>query len=136
MDSKSIEVIHARLEMQQEENAKAINALADTIKGTNRSVDILAKTIGEENKALEGRVHELIRQSDKCSERFSIILDKIEYKQKRLDSHNSRLDKLEDTKVDIKNFDKTVDKLWKIGLGIVGGLVAIIATLVKYELLK
>lgn len=125
-----------QIELQQAINSKDISTIAQSVETTNQSVAMLAEAIKRDSKEMDARIDNLIRQSDACNLKFVALVEKLDNKKEQLKHHNSRLVVLETLKVDRKEFDRVIDRLWKIGFGLTGAGFAITWALIKYSFVK
>ena len=117
--------IHLRLEMQQSNNAKAIEGLTKT-------VDTLAKTMATDGKIQSKEIANLITTQKECTLRFEAIVDKISNKKERLDSHGDAIRELREDKADKQDFKDLSNRLWKIGGSVVSAGFAVTWALIMY----
>ena len=120
----SIEVIYEKLRSSQQVNSDAIEALTKT-------VDKLALTISEDNRAQKETINELVTARVACEMRFATVVEKLDTKRSDIDKLSAKVESLENNKVSIKVFDKLHNRLWTIGGSVILGGMGVIAYLIK-----
>ncbi len=127
--NESNETTHMKLELKLSQNADAIGVLTKT-------VNILAKTIGEESKANMHIVNELRNTSKECTLKFAHMIEKMDTKKVRIDKLEEIVHELETNKVDKVEFGKVNTRLWTIGGTVMMAVVGALSFMIKLYIEK
>ena len=117
------------LEVEKLRNSQQINS--DAIKALTKTVDKLALTIGQDNKAQKETINELVTARVACEVRLATILDRLDVKRTDMNKISAKVEALEGGKVSMKVFDKLSGRLWTIGGSVILGGMGVIAYLIK-----